>query len=294
MRQAYDYWQDQPGSCLPGAPGRRPRRGRPLPKRQPCQHVQAPPKQEPEQSLDDVVSRKPRGQSRGDESQTRLARPTAERLPFLESSLRVPPARSLRVGDTGLSVDTQSPDRDSRKGGCVASSPVPLEELGLRTCTGRPGHELVISLHTVKRYKLLNRGCTSACVKRKGSPPPPGLTPGWRPLVSDREAGPRPRNRGPVSAHECTQSLISYKVRPDVRLDCGQSSQPDPRRALRWGSIEVPAGGSAAYAALRHASSPSAHLWQRGAWWRRTCRITRCARWLPGALPTVCCTWWAG
>ena len=68
----------------------------------------------------------------------RLRRPAVERkrhnrrLSFLESSLRILPARSQRLGDDQVGASKRSSDRDSRKNGCAASRPMPLKEHSMR------------------------------------------------------------------------------------------------------------------------------------------------------------------
>jgi hypothetical protein len=138
-----------------------------------------------------------------------------------------------------------SPDRASRKGGCIASSSAPLKERRLRTCTDCPGFKLAISLHTVKRYKLLNRGCASACNKRRGSPPPLGLAPERRPLISY----PKPDQLFAIKSRSQHMDVLSHSSatrfeREATRFDCSTSIQGNSNRTLHWESFKVPANGS--------------------------------------------------
>jgi hypothetical protein len=121
------------------------------------------------------------------QSETRL-----RRLPFLESSLRVLPAHSSDSEATGLGRQNADPDGPPAGVAVPPAGRCRSRSLGreLRTGTDCSGSGLAISLHIVYRYKLLNRGCTLACKKHRGSPPLAGLAPNQHALITIWETGP--------------------------------------------------------------------------------------------------------
>jgi len=142
LRQAYDYWQDQPGSCLSDAPtpppSRRKAAGRQGASRE---KSPAPPKRTQELVSTGRSARVLRDRL-GPGAQKSAQGP--RRLTFLESSLRVLPTRSQRCGGDRLGASKRWPN------GPPAGAAVPpagrcrsrrlSNEGGLRTdtdCSGR-------------------------------------------------------------------------------------------------------------------------------------------------------------
>ena len=117
------------------------------------------------------------------------------RLPFLESSMRVLPAHSQRFGDGRTGAPKRTSDRDSRRGGCQASSSMALKEtpqrppnrhrLSWQRFTDKLAHRVEIQasqprLHSGPRHK--------------GSPPPIRLAPNRQALIRTWETGPTAHN----------------------------------------------------------------------------------------------------
>ncbi len=177
------------------------------------------------------------------------------RLPFLESSLRILPARTQRFGDgTHQGVETLAWAGLPQGRLCRQPADAARGALArLRTCTDCSGNGLGDKLaHRVEIQAPQPRPHAGTGNRRSGGPPPIGLAPEQQALI--RTLGRRPDRlvQLPGSARRGAQSLINYWAAADRYV-----FQRIPIRAEsiattgRWASVGV--GGSR----LRGCTAPS-------------------------------------
>ena len=145
------------------------------------------------------------------------------RLPFFESSLRVLSARSSASETARLGCRNTQSRRDSRRGGCAASRPMPLKEPpGPRTdtdCSGNGfGDTLAHRVLIQAPQPRLHPG-----TRHRGSPPLTGLAPNQPALIRTWETEPIACSATGCSTQErgVTHQLLGSSIRL-TRLSLGK------------------------------------------------------------------------